>query len=65
MLDICSTPLTAEEVTAEVFERYGLFINFVQNAIIGSTVRSYLSYLYDLGRLTAEFENFKLYWKKV
>lgn len=65
VLDICSTPLTAEEVTAEVFERYGFFINFVQNAIIGSTVRSYLSYLYDLGRLTAEFENFKLYWKKV
>ena len=36
-----------------------------QYVLIGSTVRSYLSYLYDEGKLVFEFKENKMYWKQV
>ena len=57
-------PSTCEDVIAGIFERYSIVMNFVQNAVIGSTVRSYLSFLHDKGEITADFKDNRLYWKK-
>ena len=44
---------------------YELKMDFQQYALVGSTVRSYLSWLKETGRLEAFFENEMLLWKRV
>ena len=39
-------------------------MNFEQYVLVGSTVRSYLSWLEDTGKLSAEFQDSMLLWKK-
>lgn len=56
--------LTFEIILKKLFEHYNLVMNFEQYVLIGSTVKSYLSYLKDQGRITASFENNMLIWKK-
>ena len=58
------TGLTFEIILKKLFEHYNLVMNFEQYVLIGSTVKSYLSYLKDQGRITASFENNMLIWKK-
>ena len=41
-----------------------LTMNFEQYVLIGSTVRSYLSWLKDQGKITAVFENNLLLWSR-
>ncbi len=43
-----------------MFDRYGLTMNFEQYALVGSTVRSYLTWLKEAGRLQAEFVDNRL-----
>ena len=62
--EICSEPKTFEEVLKSVFDKYDLIMNSNQYVLVGSTIRSYLSYLYDKGILTYEFRDNKMYWKK-
>ena len=38
-------------------------MNFEQYVLVGSTVRSYLSWLKDSGKLETQFENNILLWK--
>ena len=40
-------------------------MDFAQYVLVGSTVRSYLSWLKDTGRLTVEFSDGMLLWKAV
>ena len=40
-------------------------MTFEQHALVGSTVRSYLTWLRDAGRLAAEFDDNMLVWKTV
>ena len=47
-----------------VFDSYGLTMNFEQHVLVGSTVRSYLSWLHDSGELEAEFTDNTLRWKR-
>lgn len=53
-----------EDILAQIFLGYGLSVNPNQYVLVGSTVRSYLSYLYDAGKITYEFKNGKMLWKK-
>ncbi len=62
--EICSTPKTFETILKEVFEYYNLVMNAGQYVLVGSTVKSYLSYLADENRLTYEFENNQMFWKQ-
>ena len=39
-------------------------MNFEQYVLVGSTVRSYLSWLKDKGMLTAVFEDGMLLWRR-
>ncbi|MBE6701913.1 MAG: MBL fold metallo-hydrolase [Ruminococcaceae bacterium] len=62
VLEICATPVPFERVLQKLFERYSLRMNFEQYVLVGSTVRSYLSWLKDSGRLHAVFEDNRLLW---
>lgn len=54
IVELCQTPSTFEEVLQKLFANYGLTMTFEQYALVGSTVRSYLSWLKDTGRLSVE-----------
>ena len=62
ILDICGTPCTFETVLKKLFDEYGLTMNNEQYVLVGSTVRSYLAWLKDTGRLTFAFENNTMLW---
>ena len=65
ILSICKEPICFERILQEVFKSYGLAMNFEQYVLAGSTVRSYLSWLKDSGRLAAEFQDCMLLWQRV
>lgn len=57
--------VTFEEILKNVFDKYNLVMNINQYVLIGSTIKSYLSYLKDENRITYEFINNKMIWKQV
>ena len=63
--EICASPITFEDILKRLFDDAGLTMSFEQYALIGSTVRSYLSYLKENGKISAEFKENKLYWSKI
>ncbi|MCI8441804.1 MAG: MBL fold metallo-hydrolase [Provencibacterium sp.] len=64
ILEICSEPLCFEQLLQKLSLKYRLQMSFEQYALVGSTVRSYLSWLKDSGRLQAYFEDGLLLWEK-
>lgn len=62
IVSICREPIYFEKILQEVFKRYGLTMNFEQYVLVGSTVRSYLSWLKDNGKLAIEFHDSMLLW---
>ena len=46
----------------KIFERFELTMTFEQHALVGSTVRSYLTWLKEQGRLQTAFEDNMLVW---
>jgi len=65
ILSICKKPMCFERILQEVFKGYGLAMNFEQYVLVGSTVRSYLSWMKDTGQLSAEFQDNMLLWQRV
>ena len=63
ILSICRKDACFEKILQEVFKSYGLAMNFEQYVLVGSTVRSYLSWMKDEGKLTAEFKDSMLIWQ--
>ena len=61
---LCSEGSTFEDILKSVFDEYALVMNTNQYVLIGSTVRSYLAYLYDDGKVEFEFSENKMYWKQ-
>lgn len=61
----CKEPVSFETLLQKLFNKYGLTMNFEQYVLVGSTVRSYLAWLKDTGRLHVEFENNMLLWNSV
>ena len=62
IIDLCKEPLCFEVILQRLFTEYALTMNFEQYVLVGSTVRSYLSWLKDTDRLNAIFENNMLLW---
>lgn len=58
-------PLSSFLQETRLFSDYGLTMNFEQYVLVGSTVRSYLSWLKDDGKLSAAFEDNMLLWNAV
>ena len=65
ILTLCAQPLCFEVLLQKLFTAYGLDMTFQQYALVGSTVRSFLSWLKGEGRLTAEFADNMLLWRTV
>ena len=64
IIDICKEPTCFEKILQNLFDFYNLTMNFEQYALVGSTVRSYLSWLKDSGKISAEFSENMLLWNK-
>ena len=65
MVELCTEPIIFEELLKKLFDDYGLTLTFEQYVLVGSTVKSYLAWLKDTGRLTALFEDNRLLWRRV
>ena len=63
IVSLCNEPISFEMILQKLFTEYGLTMNFEQHVLVGSTVRSYLSWLKDIGRINAKFEDNILLWK--
>ena len=64
IVELCSSPLNFETILQELFTSYGLTMNMQQYVLVGSTVRSYLSWLKDSGKLNTEFRGNMLLWER-
>ena len=64
IIEICAEPIYFEAILQRLFSDYELVMTFEQHALVGSTVRSYLAWLKDSGKLTVEFVNNMLLWKQ-
>jgi Zn-dependent hydrolases, including glyoxylases len=65
ILTICSEALGFEDILKAVFDHYDLVMDFNQYVLVGSTVRSYLSYLNDQGRLNCIITGNRMLWCRV
>lgn len=63
--NICEKEITFEEILKYIFDKFNLVMNVNQYVLIGSTVKSYLSYLVDENKLTYEYVNNMMRWKQV
>ena len=65
IVSLCKEPIAFEALLQKLFEEYHLTMTIEQHALVGSTVRSYLSWLKDSGKLTTIIENNMLLWQQV
>ena len=65
IVERCAEPVIFEELLKRLFDDYSLTLTFEQYALVGSTVKSYLAWLKDTGRLTVLFEDNRLLWRRV
>ena len=65
IVTLCREPLCFEALLQKLFDAYGLTMNFEQYVLVGSTVRGYLTWLKETGRLEAAFENNLLLWRSI
>ena len=64
IVDLCAEPLCFEEILKKLFDAYDLRLNIEQYVLVGSTVRSYLAWLKDAGRLRCLFEDNRMLWQR-
>ncbi len=62
ILKICLDGKTFEDILKEIGNIYKLEININQYVLVGSTIKSYLAYLYDEEKLGIRLDNNKMYW---
>ena len=62
ILEICAEPIPFEDILQRLFDSFSLTMNIEQYVLVGSTVRSYLAWLNDTGRVEYGFENSQMRW---
>ena len=65
IVDELKTPKTTEEVLKAVADRSGITLKTSQFCLIGSTLRSYLTGLYEGSRIDYVIEGNKMLWRKL
>lgn len=62
ILSFCQNPITTEKIIKNIFDTYNLEININQYALLGSTIKSYLTYLNNQDKIEYFFNDNQLYW---
>jgi glyoxylase-like metal-dependent hydrolase (beta-lactamase superfamily II) len=65
ILSILKEPMVSDELIRRIFREYDLQFSFEQYVLVGSTVRSYLSWLRDEKRADAYIDDCRIMWKAV
>ncbi len=65
ILNLLKTPMTFENLLQKLFCHYELNMNMMQHSLVGSTVRSYLSWLKEEGKIEFITEDNFLFWKTI
>lgn len=65
ILGVCEEPMCFERILQVVFRGYGLSMDMEQYVLVGSTVRSYLAWLKDDGKVSAGCTDGMLLWQKM
>lgn len=63
IVNLCDRPVCFEQLLKQLFDDYGLAMTFEQYVLVGSTVRSYLAWLKDTGRIAVNFSENMLLWQ--
>lgn len=63
IVELCGEGRNFEAILQMAFQRFGLTMNFEQYVLVGSTIRSYLSWLLDSGRVAVGFREEMLIWR--
>lgn len=63
ILELLKEPKSFETLLKELFYHYDLMMNIRQHSLVGSTVRSYLSYLKNEGKVSVIIDDNTLLWK--
>ncbi|MBR0033362.1 MAG: MBL fold metallo-hydrolase [Treponema sp.] len=63
ILDVLKTPKTMEEILKEVTDRNKIRLGVFQYVLIGSTLRAYLTGLYEEKRITFAIEKNEMRWR--
>ena len=64
LLELLETPRCFDELLKAVFDRFSLTMTVQQHALIGATVKSYLSWLKDEGMVGLRIEDNLMLWEK-
>lgn len=64
IVELCAEPIVFEQVLQRLFRAFDLKMNIEQYVLVGSTVRSYLSWLNDAGKIEYFFEEEQMLWRK-
>ncbi|NCB31420.1 MAG: hypothetical protein EOM66_08435 [Clostridia bacterium] len=62
LVTLCREPQTFEQALTAMLRQYGLRLNIEQYVLVGSTLRSYLAWLKDTGKLQFIFEDERMLW---
>ena len=62
LLEWCREPIMFEEVLKKTFDYFQLSMDWNQYVLVGSTIRSYLAYLHEDGKIETTFVNNHLLW---
>ncbi|WP_337591589.1 MBL fold metallo-hydrolase [Vescimonas sp.] len=65
ILALCPEPRCFEEILQGLFAAFAMKMDFQQYVLVGSTLRSYLAWLKDAGRVQVAFEDNRMLWQRV
>lgn len=65
LLSICGEPTSFEDILQHIFLHYDLVMDFNQNVLVGSAIRSYLSWMKDEEMMVCSISDNKLLWMTV
>ncbi|MBR2490996.1 MAG: MBL fold metallo-hydrolase [Ruminiclostridium sp.] len=65
ILTFCREPICFDALLQKLFEAYDLKMDFSQNVLVGSTVKSYLAWLKNEGKMDVDFSTRMALWKTV
>jgi len=64
VLSYCKRSATFDEILFQMCKKYKIDLNANQYVLISSTIKSYLSFLGDEGKLGMSFSKGSVFWKK-